>query len=538
MVRVTTVLLVLLCVGTDPAHAQIFGRGNVDRGEPVFTPLRNFRERAPTSIPAVLAEKVKAKADGCKLKDKLAPGAACKRCQAEKMREEEKAKEEAAKEAELKKLEAEAEKAELEAKKLKEEDEERNKPWDIADKDNAELGDLLAAAQAAKKEQDLAPKKQQALDYLAGIGCNKDPNVTKAIMAGLQDYNTEVRKTAVQAVIFAMAGPNGLQYPVDPQVMASFEMDPYAVSMVGGCCDAQCSTCPKSCRNGCNANAVRRKCLPPVEPKDEDCPACDLAKQKELAKQNRKKQREMRKAGHRSGCQECTGCQDGCNAYISCGSGFPEVPCEPCQERSDGCKSCCDEMIRKELRKMAFDPDPKRANCYYEPSIEVRNLALQAYSLCPDMEEKEEEDPDVEPNQGSSESQAGTEEGGTSEGNADELDPPLPEESPSEDTEAEVEEEAGEKIEGLLQTDQSFEIKLSQERMLRGRVSRFLEGGYEITYSTQFQIPSGNRVYVTGNGGNGHVAEVLSSSPGKATVKVIQGRFASRSSTVQIGVMR
>jgi len=146
MVRATIMLLVLLYAGMEPACAQLFNRGGEakDRGEPIFQPLKKLRERASTAgLPKVVAEKAKEACASCNLKGKLFPEAACKRCQAEKEKKEkeaaEKEKDEKTKKAELKKLEAEAKKAELEAKKLEEDDKERNKPWDIADKENAEL---------------------------------------------------------------------------------------------------------------------------------------------------------------------------------------------------------------------------------------------------------------------------------------------------------------------------------------------------------------------------------------------------------------
>ena len=168
MVRIIIVTLAVLCVGPTPTYSQIFGGSEVrDRGEPIFSPLKNIRDRAENGV---ISDKAKKVCDACKLKGKLLPEAACKRCQREKANQEEKEKKEKAKEAELKKLEAEAKKAELEAQLLEEEERKRNKPWDVADEENAELGELLKLAAAVKKDQDLAPKKQQALDYLASLG--------------------------------------------------------------------------------------------------------------------------------------------------------------------------------------------------------------------------------------------------------------------------------------------------------------------------------------------------------------------------------
>ena len=273
MVRVIIIAFALLCIGATPAYSQIFGGSQPrDRGEPIFTPLKSVRDRAANGV---ISDKVKGLGDGCSCKGKLFPEAACKRCQRAKANEEEKAKAERAEAAQLKQLEAEAAKAELEAQLLAEEEQKRNKPWDVADEENAELGDLLAMAAEAKKDQDLAPKKQQALDYLASLGCSKDPRVIKAIMAGLQDYNVEVRRTAVQTVIYAVQGPAGLEYP---QQDGGYGYDPYVgYGQPGSCgtCNAGCETCPP-------------------EPKDEDCPACDIAKKKKEAKAARKQRRKER----------------------------------------------------------------------------------------------------------------------------------------------------------------------------------------------------------------------------------------------------
>ena len=255
MVRVIIIALSLLCIGATPAYSQLFGGSDTrDRGEPIFTPLKNIRDRAENGV---ISDKVKEVAGACKCKGKLFPEAACKRCQRAKAAEEEKAKKEKAEEAELKKLEAEAKKAELEAQLLEEEEQKRNKPWDVADEENAELGDLLAMAAEAKKDQDLAPKKQQALDYLASLGCSKDPRVIKAVMAGLKDYNVEVRRTAVQTVIFAVQGAAGLEYPQEQ----GFGYDPYVgFDQAGGCGCATGACATGACATGtCNTAGRKRQ---------------------------------------------------------------------------------------------------------------------------------------------------------------------------------------------------------------------------------------------------------------------------------------
>ena len=520
MVRVTIFAFVLLWTGS-PAYSQLFDSAR-DRGEPIFTPLKNLRDRAEAG--GVLAEKAKAACDASKLKGKLRPEAACKRCQAQKKEEAEKANDAKAEKTEMKKLEAEAKKAELEAKKLEEDDKKRNKPWDIADEENLEQGDLLMLAAQAKKDQDLAPKKQQALDYLASLGCNKDPRVTKAIMAGLQDHNADVRMTAVQSVIYAVRGPAGLEYPVDPYIN-----DPYVVygqESFGCGCESQ--------NLSRRAKRLKKQCSPQAPPEDSDCPVCDIAKRKKEAKQDRKKQREDRKMACRCGRVDGS-CNCGLNGYPVAYSvpGESCQACESCQSCENGCKSCCDEKIREELRKMAFDPDPDRPNCFYEPSLDVRNLALEAFNLCP---EKAEEEPEPVVDQGTSETDgAEEEEEGVSEGDG------FPEGDPDLEEVDGLEEEA---TDDEPAEDDSQAFNLSSHvvkpgtKMLRGRVKKFMTNGYEIQHSTQYHIPAGNRLYIATGGDDAHVVEVVSSNAGSATVKVVDGRFAAKTSSVSIGVMR
>ena len=193
---------------------------------------------------------------------------------------------------------------------------------------------------------------------------------------------------------------------------------------------------------------------------------------------------------------------------------------------ADGCKSCCDSKIRTELRKMAFDPDPKRPGCYYEPSIEVRNLALEALNLCPAPEKKDDEIPSKI--HGSKEGKGSAEEEGVSEGKGagsdmdDSIEPKL--ESPApDDSEAE---------------DDEADSSAQRSKMLRGRVTEFTQQGYSIRHNNSYHIPAGNLLYISTNSDDGHVVEVVSSNAGMAQVKVVEGRFAGRTSAVNIGVMR
>ena len=542
MVRIIIIALTLLCIWATPGYSQIFGgAGTRDRGEPIFTPLKNIRDRAENGV---LSDKAKEIAGSCKCKGKLFPGAACKRCERKKANEEEKAEEEAkdkkTEEAELKKLEAEAKKAELEAQLLEEEEQKRNKPWDVADEENAELGDLLAMAAKVKKDQDLAPKKQQALDYLASLGCSKDPRVNDAIIAGLKDPNVEVRRTAVQTVIYAVQGSAGLVYPQQDE---GHGYDPYiGYSQAVGCANGTCNT---SGRN--RQSRYCRVCGPETVPEDKDCPACDKAKQKKEAKAARKQQRDQRRKDRVCGCgnSNCTGC----DAYAG-------MPCEvingaPYQAGmgadgympADGCGSCCDSKIREELRKMAFEPNPKQAGCYYEPSIEVRNLALQAYNLCPAQAKKD--DPTPEPIKGTSENKGNVEPEGESEGagrnseDDDIVEPVL--EGPSPESDGENAGDGDSDSDGGSDSGDKAEPSddaTARSNMLRGHVTQFNQQGYSIRYSSDFHIPPGNLLYISTNADDGHVVEVVNSNAGMAQVKLVEGYFTGDSSAINIGVMR
>jgi hypothetical protein len=198
---------------------------------------------------------------------------------------------------------------------------------------------------------------------------------------------------------------------------------------------------------------------------------------------------------------------------------------------------------------MAFDPDPKRPGCYYEPSAEVRNLALQAYNICPPQpEQKDEKDPEVKDKKGVSEGKGGEDDQqGVSEGSGvdepmnllntesdedaggpepDEVDP----EVPDADSDDSVEGDA-------LFYSPASQFQGAKSSMLRGRVSRYINAGYEIQYSSEFQIPAGNLLYIETDR-NAHTVEVVSSSPGFAAVKQVDGRFAGKTSSIRIGIMR
>ena len=565
-------LIALLVVGSvlhveTEAFAQF---GTRDRGEPIFTPLKNLRKRAENGV----ISDAKAKAcENCKLNGKLFPKAACKRCerakQEEKEEKEEKEKDEKTEQAELKKLEAEAEIAELEAKKLKEEDEERNKPWDIADEENKELGsDLLKLAAESKQHQDLAPKKQQALNYLASLGCNKDPNVSMAILAGLKDHNVEVRQAAVETVLTAVRGPvynmTDAQYGSQPVSFHPYSPPPVyaAPARSAGCGSGNCGMSPA----GANP----------------DCPACEIVKRREAAKMARKAQRGSRFSSSCGNCrgQGCYACDNGyaVSTYGQPYEPYVEQECQSCSSSdgfANGCKSCCTEEVLEELKKMAFDPDPDRSGCFYEPSIEVRNLALEAVTLCPAIPEPEsdpdetDDSPDPE-RPGTDESDDGPDSERESSDDDDQLDSELLDDEDSEESldspepddefldgddmlDDELQDES-DALDDELKDEREDEVRFRRPgfrsashsrraperdpRFIQGKISKFYRQGYLIQHSSQYMIPEGHHLYITGSDADeGQVVEVVASQAGAVQVSPIQGRLG-RSASIQIGIMR
>ena len=547
MARILITLLVLSSVMTssNAAFGQLFG--GRDRGEPIFTPIKNIRARAENGV---LSDAVGNAGQNCRLNGKISPKAACKRCQRALAEEQEKEKDERAEEAELKQLEAEAKKSELEAKLLEEQDKERNKPWDVADDENLESpSDLLKLAAQSKQDQDLAPKKQEALNYLASLGCNKDPKVAAAILLGLKDYNVEVRMESVKTVLYAVRGPN-------PQVV----YDPYGANGVFST-QPICATCQPQQYERCE------QCLP-EELRDKDCPICDVAKLKEMKKQQRKAERKQR----RKSCFSCggKGC-DSCNysGQTVQGGGCGNV-CQPCAEVEcqeckfcDGCKSCCTEPIVIELRKMAFDMDPKRPGCYYEPSMEVRNLALEAITLCPGIEEKED---DVEEKTGVTEEGEDEVKSGVSEADEDdaqsddlnksELDGPEPEDvndelndaiedAQDEDNDSSLSDQESAVLTGISNASTIYQsvshrtnAKRSNDRLIDGKIARFYDNGYLIQHSPEYLIPIGYQLYVSDAGQQTQIVKVISSKAGAVKVEPVKGYLTNRSALVQVGILR
>ena len=211
-------LIVAMVADATAVHAQnpINPFANSTTNRPI---INSFRQRATDNL---VTDAFKNFSQNSKLSGKL-----CKKC-AEKrnQRLQDAANDQElmkkAKEAAVEKLEQEAKKAKFEAKALEEADYEKHKPWDVAAPENLESpSPLLQAAAASKQDQDLAPKKIRALEYLAQLGCNKDPKVEAAILEGLKDHNPAVRWAAIQTVLATARG-----------VSVSYEDHPFVDSVV------------------------------------------------------------------------------------------------------------------------------------------------------------------------------------------------------------------------------------------------------------------------------------------------------------------
>lgn len=400
-------------------------------------------------------------------------------------------------EVEQKELEVKEKELALKERELKEEMEEKDKPWDVADGDPE--NELLMMAGKAKSEEELAPKKIEALNYLATLGCAKDENVTAAIMAGLMDGNTGVRRAAVNAVISAYSGsaPNVTSnaFPVsDPYQMPAGHglMQPYSVMAPQPAGHVGCQSCG---RRG-NHNFVV----------NEGCRSC---------------------GGH--GCE-------GCNFSGQ----LAQVYTEPCQACATGsvanldqlCISCCDPKVIDELKKMANDEHPKIADCHYEPSSQVRQLAAQALLLCPVKPKNknlaDNEEPATEPIF----EQPGDGDEDKSENNPEEM---LPEDDSGDSDDETDSEDANDPLDVLFDARKnptpfrsanptpfrsvSFSATKSTflNAYVKGRSNNYL-GGLSIELSDEYHIPKDSLVYLQIATGESFFADVVQSKLGEMTV--------------------
>ena len=575
MVRFILVALVAIVAlpHTPIAQAQTYQQLQKEAayGEKVFKPLKNFRERAANGVLADAKKKLCAQ---CLLKGKLCPKCAAKRCEAAVKEAKEKLKIEKFEEAELKKLEAEAKKAELEAKLLEEEDEERNKPWDIADEENLESpSPLLQLAAASKIDQDLSPKKQDALNYLSTLGCNKDPKVEEAIIAGLQDYNGFVRQAAILAVIRSAMGivPSHFELMKTPEEEAAELAEMMGTTLCGCGCPPEDNISRKpdgtpvatfgGRGRGCACLGKKPKEPIEVELTDEtlDIPECKLSAKQ--MKPRRKIFQSKCRSCRGGGCDACNQIgevaevyQDGCGCGMLNAEPLECVACQACQY-SDGCLSCCpSEAIIAELKRIAFDPDPERPNCHYEPHLDLRNLALEALNICPALAEEDEDDEeegisetgdDEDEEAGISEEGDDAEETDLPEGDVDSIETPEPDdgmestEDTDEDTIELLDEEARRGNSNRYQSIGYSNTVEDDDQFLKARVSKFFGSDeYEMSIAGDYLIPVGQQLFVQTNTGEAQIVEVVSSSISSARVRLIDGsRFAARTPRLSIGII-
>lgn len=487
-------------------------------GPKLFTPIKNLRERAANGV---LAEAGKGICAKCCLGGKLCPACACKR----KEREEKKAKEaevaERAQEAALKKIEAEAKKAELEAKLLEEQDAERNKPWEVHDDENLESpSELLQLAAQSKQDQDLAPKKQKALDYLASLGCIKDPKVSQAIMKGLKDYNEDVRMAAVQTVLAVVQGPLIVEPEVyNPELTNLHQPVEVVIGDEHVCGCGQCPCC----------------CPKPKEPYD----PCKVAKERKERREQRHKNCAIKRlcnACKGKGCRSCNHRGQTVEVYSDrCLDCLDAAPCETCGPGVVGggvCRACCTVEIVEELEKMAFQRDPKRPDCYYEPSLLVRKLAAEALDLCPKAKSGGGQQQQFVPETGKDkENQGGLIESGR-DGNS-----PTPADRPN----------GNQGVRSLNQnrgfgTDsvfQSASFQPANERMLNARIIKTFNKGYLIEFSGDYLIPEGNLLYIAIADGSSQVVEVVDAEVGIARVTPVEGEMSlQQNGMIQVGIIQ
>ena len=391
-------LLWLVAIGSNVAAAQ-------DDEKPLqklFKPIKEFRTRHcnPNPVKGCMCAKCKAKR-----KKKL-----CERCI-------EKAKKAAEKEKEKQQLIMDLEKLALEMKKLQEEKkdfekelEEKNKPWDITDEKESE-NELLKMAAAAKADQDLEPKKIEALQYIAGLGCAKVPDAPKIILAGLQDPNVNVRAAAIQAILSPYLTPydqyGGFYASVEfsglpPRIGVDGKPLDDGTTVVDGSCPTCCSTCNNRssrrddrrakkacdfCQHKTNLDAVIAQLNPDCPEKK--CEPCDQCNNRRTRTRRKRTRCGFCRGG---GCQNCK--YSGQIEYLE------EMPCD-CQpqkpnlpdltqcQSTDSCQACCTKEIQKELKEMAYGT--KESGCFYEPNEVVRNMAAQALEMCPGLPEPQKD---------------------------------------------------------------------------------------------------------------------------------------------------
>ncbi|MFK7767204.1 MAG: hypothetical protein AB8B55_08275 [Mariniblastus sp.] len=527
MARLIIVCLVAFAVvaGNETASAQT----TLSEQPRLFQPLlKNIRKRA--------ANGVIADAQRSSLGERISPKGVEARQERAAGRDANQAIQKRFEEAELKKLESEAKKAELDAKLAAEQDAERNKPWEIEDPENLESpSDLLKLAAESKQDANLAGKKQQALEFLAKLGCNKDPRVEKAILAGLKDHDANVRLAAIQAVLVAARGPAPQLYNEFGQPIDQFGQPipaPAAPTAGDG-------TSPVGMTSGQPTGETVAAAGAPA-PAVGECTAC-----------RGKRERKKIFTGH---CKRCRG--GGCDSCNYCGQETQvySEPCTVCQpttgcvecQQHDRCKTCCpSKAIMAELKRIAFEPDPQRENCNYEPSLDVRNLALEALNVCPKLAE-----PTKKNKNGISETPGDEDESsGVSEDGGDvKLEGPKEDEQPGPDSDAVPMKKEGEGSIESLDDDTTVRSRnsafqsvgyRSENRMLDAEIKRFYQDdAYLVKFDDSYIIPVGKSLYVENAGGDNQIVEVIQSETGLAKVKPLNGTLYYQEGTqLKVGII-
>lgn len=493
--------------------------------------INSFRQRATNNL---LTDAAKNWSQNSKLSGKVFPKTAAKRNERFKEATEDRQTLRDAQKASLEKLQEEAKKAKFEAKALEEADYEKHKPWDVAAPENADAGSpLLAMAAESKQQQDLAPKKIRALEYLATLGCSSDPNVEKAILEGLKDHNPAVRWAAIQAVIASARGASSYgENPFGDQIVpaqpVNTMIDPLAFGLE---------------EEGYPAKEPGKK----KDDEDAEAPApceeCENCKKKRKPCFQRLKGLCKRCKGH--GCQNCNfggHCPQPSEEACEVCPPMEEIPCEPCLACSvhDGCKSCCpSEAIMAQLKKIATEDDPDRPNCYFEPSIDVRNLALEALNVCPPLVKKigpGGDSGDVIETDNQKKMKDVIEGGG--------------DDTPSEDNGDETAFRSNNSrvnsfmsISHRRQTNQfSSEVEMADDQaqlLMNARIAKFYQNGFLIEFQDDYLIPVSKQLLVQLSDGRTHIVNVIKSETGFAQVVPLDGNLFNIPSTqLSVGVIQ
>ena len=466
MFRILPTLLIACCLIPTSLHAQERERF----GQRILQPFRD------------IADATEETCLNCKLGGRLCPKHAEWKRERRLENAQEKALAKKRKEVEAKQLELEEMKIDREKKELEKLEAEENKPWDVADPENLESpSELLQQAAALKQQEDLAPKKREALEYLASLGCLNFEGVAAAILTGLNDNNESVRAAAVNVILsrvqggqsFAPAYPPGTMLPPNAQLPPATHLNPDGhVHVSQGAC-------------GCGGHGfVNQQAQAP--------------------------------------CQGClgTGC-DGCNFSGQTVQVFTQ-PCQVCNPQptncgcaagTDNCLNCCSPEIVKKLKEMLAPhqaPEKEQLGCKGEPSAHVRMLAQRALELCP-QKAKEEDAPPKPPKKDTVEELIESIENGGGSGDTNE----------SEGTEGT---DSGITTRRIKPPTQPVSYRTPKPQSLF--IASTLEGyvganKVRIRFSSGYQLPLSAVVFLKSNGNAFH-GIIVESTPGYVTVQLVE----------------